>query len=356
MPPQSWMAMAIDQQQIKEALVSLGYKLRDDGQAWRARAVYRNGNNDNSLIIYKDSGCWNDYGANLYSQPIRRLLELSGMKNISIEDIPDSTQPVNIVQDSQIEKIYPDSILSKLLPHYKFYNNRGITDDCLKRLKSGMATAGSMYQRYVFPIYNNNEKIIGFSGRYIGNNPEKNKIKWKHMGKKKNWVYPYYIRDERGQFFVKQAINDSKEVIIVESIGDLLALHKRGIFNVLVCFGLSCSPAIVCALVELNPNKIFLCLNNDYEKGNNNTGKIACIQNFLTLIKYFDYESIGICLPVKKDFGEMDDNDFAKWLEKKQSIDYDLQRTEICDMAENLKTEKRITAKSYKNLKGLNCE
>ena len=31
--------------------------------------------------------------------------------------------------------------------------------------KGGLATEGAMYQRFVFPIYNDEQKICGFSGR-----------------------------------------------------------------------------------------------------------------------------------------------------------------------------------------------
>jgi hypothetical protein len=340
---------------IKDILTSLGYKLRDDGKCWRTKALYRNGKNNNSLIIYKDTGCWNDYGSSLYSQPINKLLEFHGIKNFTKSNvISNNKEIVKEIDDAQIEKIYPESILSKLLPHYKFYNDRGISSDCLTRLKSGMAMSGKMYQRYVFPIYNKEHKIIGFSGRYMGNSLDK--PKWKHLGKKRNWTYPLFVKDKNGFLFTKDAIKNSGELILVESIGDLLAFHTRGIFNVLVTFGLTCSPSSICSILQLNPEKIFICYNNDFEKGDlDNTGKIASIENFLNLLKYFDYNSIGICLPLKKDFGEMNDVDFDKWKNIKNNTDYNKQRLEICEEAVKLKNMKKITEKSFKNLGLLNC-
>lgn len=345
-----------DQQSIKEVLSTLGYKLREDGKFWRMRALYRNGSNDNSISMYKDSGVWTDFGAGLSNQPLSKLLDLHGIKDINIKTYePKEGETIEEIEDAQIEKVYPESSLERLLKHYKFYIERGISADVLARLKSGMASQGKMYQRYVFPIFNIGGKIIGFSGRYMGSNPDR--PKWKHIGKKKNWVYPLYVKDNEGELFVKNAIEKTGEIILVESIGDALSFHTRGIYNVLVSFGLNISAACICAILELSPKRIVLAYNNDSQKGeDNNTGKIASIENFLILLKYFDYNSIGICLPVKKDFGEMNDVDFNKWLKKKESTNYDEQRDRICALAKKYRDSKKISEKSFKNYKLLECE
>jgi len=346
-----------EKQSIQEILASLGYRLRDEGKSWRSRAVYRGGKNENSMVIYKDSGVWTDYGGNVVSQPFGKLMELHGIKSFSMASPvkTESDEEDDSVEDAQMDRVYPESVLSRLLPHYKFYVERGISIESLKRLRSGMASSGKMYQRFVFPIYSKEEKIIGFSGRYMGN--KETKIKWKHLGKKRKWVYPLYVRDREGKLFVKEAIEKSGEIIFVESIGDVLAFHERGIFNVLVSFGLDVSPAMICAILELSPKRIFLSYNNDESKGElSNNGKNAAIKNFLLLLPYFDYNCIGICLPPKNDFGDMNDIDFEQWLGVKMSTDYDEQRVEICEMATILKNAGKITEKAYKNLNLLDCQ
>jgi DNA primase len=78
----------------------------------------------------------------------------------------------------------------------------------------------------VFPVYNEHNQIIGFSGRHVESNNDKWKHlpKWKHVGKRNNWVYPAF-NTATG---VDEEIEFKKEVILVESIGDALALYEQG--------------------------------------------------------------------------------------------------------------------------------
>ena len=135
-------------------------------------------------------------------------------------DIKTSRSSTTLIdKKSKHEKIYPESCLSKLLPHYSFYKNKGISEDILRDLKGGLATEGSMYQRFVFPIYNKDFLIHGFSGRDMSNNP--NKAKWKHMGSKTSWIYPYYVKSN-GFSLTAESIKEKGFIILVESIGDMI--------------------------------------------------------------------------------------------------------------------------------------
>jgi len=51
----------MDNTNIEEVLTSLGYKLTDRGSYWQTSAVFRDGNNNTAIQIYKDSGVWKDY-------------------------------------------------------------------------------------------------------------------------------------------------------------------------------------------------------------------------------------------------------------------------------------------------------
>ena len=51
------------------------------------------------------------------------------------------------------EKTYPVSSLSRLLPHYDFYFDRGVSEKTLKDFRCGLAMSGKMYQRVIFPIF-----------------------------------------------------------------------------------------------------------------------------------------------------------------------------------------------------------
>ncbi len=174
----------------------------------------------------------------------------------------------------------------------------------------GLATQGKMYQRLVFPIFNENDQIIGFSGRHFNWSEESNAPKWKHIGLKQEWVYPFYS--------VKDCQEPAEEIILVESIGDSLALFENGQKNHLVTFGLDCSPAILSFLLARDFKKIIISTNNDQSK-ETNWGKQSAIKSMMKLSTVFPVDMLEIKLPTKNDFGEMHESgdSFLNWKNQK---------------------------------------
>ena len=80
-----------------------------------------------------------------------------------------------------------------------------------------------MYQRIVFPIYNENNQIHGFAGRDVSPSSKADRPKWKHVGKKTKWIYPYFINTK----IFNDSVKERGSVILVESIGDMLALFEK---------------------------------------------------------------------------------------------------------------------------------
>ena len=340
---------------IKDVLQKLGYKLTDFGTHWRTNALYRGGNNTTALQIYKDSGVWVDYvqqgaylplkslvEATLQTNDERTIKEILGGYDFDSPSVPDE-KPSNKIE---VEKTYPDSILNRLLPHYKFYNDKGISSKTLSFFKAGLATEGGMYQRFVFPIYNKHGQIHGFSGRdMIKNNPKR--PKWKHMGKKSSWIYPFYVPAENETHPVQDAVFSTQELILVESIGDLLSLHERGIKNVIPVFGTSISSALTCFLMPLGLKKIIISLNNDYNK-EKNRGEIGALKIYLKLLNYFDKDKLFIHLPTQNDFGDMGSEDFSKWLETLGDISLPEKQEEWHNKILNLVKSNDISKSLYK--------
>ena len=162
-----------------------------------------------------------------------------------------------------------------------------------------------MKNRYTFPIYDSNKKLIGVSGRYIYNIKEDAKIpKWKHIGEKSKWQYPTYFNSD--------ILKGNNSVIIVESIGDMLSLWNAGYKNVLVSFGLDLSFALINSIIKYDVDKIILSFNNDKNLAGNNASQ-KCHKK---LLKFFDEEQIQICLPTKNDFGEMTKQEIINWMGK----------------------------------------
>ena len=334
---------SIDSFQLKASLESLGYNLKDYGSYWRTRALYRGGDNGTAVKIYKNSGVWTDYAANgSKSYPIQKLIQLTlNTNDPAVINKYVNTSAEIIIQSEpkqklEMEKIYPESLLSNLLPHLDFYEKKGISKDTLNFYRCGYATAGQLFRRIVFPIYNSSGQIHGFSGRAIFWQKDSEFPKWKHLGKRADWVYPLNVQ-RNSSYEVKESIESKGYVIIVESIGDSMALFEKGYKNNLVTFGLGISSKICSALVALSPEKIIISSNNDSD-GDTNHGLISACKSFLQLCSIFDPSKIEIRLPLKNDFFDMlvasnegESNIFSDWENK--SVNKELQIKKIHEIA-----------------------
>jgi len=305
-----------DCESVRKILQDLGYILTDNGREFRTKPLYRDSDNDNVLRIWKNSGQWVDFKENK-SGSLEELVKLT-LKFQSIDEaknwissqgvvyqIESSGKPKVVTKQVQI---FDKSLLLKLTKNDEYWNQRGISSSTLSPFHGGLATTGKMFNRYTFPVYDNKDNIIGFSGRDVSENSSKERPKWKHIGDKKEWVYP-----------LKVNLNDiklQKKIILVESIGDMLALRENKINNTIVTFGLNLSAKIIYSLIAINPSKIIIAFNNDSE--NNSAGNEAAETAKEKLLNYFDPKQISINLPTEaKDFGDLNLQDnklILKWL------------------------------------------
>jgi len=325
----------INSEDFQGILESLGYQLIDCGDHWRTQALYRDGNNKTAVKIYKNTGVWMDFVENKGSKPFEALVQLTVKDPSQVTEILGKCSTDNVVTYSptekiQMEKIYPEESLDKLFPNYNFYKKREISEETQQKFQAGLAGVGKMYRRMVFPIYNEHNQLVGFSGRKVDDN--NNYPKWKHIGRRNNWVYPALNKKTE----VDQEIKLKKEVILVESIGDALALYEQGIKNVLVMFGLSVNNNIINYLSGYAIRHIYISTNND-KGGGENRGFIAAIKSFIKLSKYFDLDSLTVKFPPKpyNDFGDahIDGCDLTNWLKK--DIDKASQLNYILDFIQN---------------------
>jgi len=297
----------MDQVNVYQILTDLGYKLKDCGKEYRARPLYRDSDNDTVLKIYKDTGHWFDFKENIsgdFSSLVGMTLKLEDPskakewlkdKNFTFHQPKEFSKPL-----LKSTKKFDLDLLSNLENDHSYWNKRNINNETLSQFKGGVGKAGKMKNRYVFPIFDIKNNIIGFSGRDITN---LSKIKWKHLGEKNDFVYPLFLNS--------QDIETQKEVILVESIGDMLSLYQAGIKNVLVTFGTSLSLGILNYLLKIDAKKIYISLNNDSNK--NNAGNIGAEKTHSRLKRYFDDKQLKISLPTKKDFGEMNKEEILQW-------------------------------------------
>jgi hypothetical protein len=262
-------------------------------------------------MIYKDTGVWRDFVENKAPMPFKKLVELTLNTNDPnvikkyTQDSFESTEVYVKKEKLEMEKIYPEDCLKKLFPNYDFYKKRSIGEQTQKMYKCGLASAGKMYRRIVFPVYNSNNQIYGFTGRKLDEDSEA--PKWKHIGLKSNWIYPANIPNF-------PEITD--KVFLVESVGDSMALTENGYSNNLVTFGLDCSPALMNFLISKNLKTIYISTNNDLDS-DKNRGLIAAVKILIKLSSFFDLDVLKIKPPLMNDFGEMQMSDnsliFCEW-------------------------------------------
>ena len=297
---------------LQEILSELGYSLRDYGHEYRARPLYRESDNETVLCIKKDTGFWIDYKHQI-SGHLEDLVRLT-LKLDTVSEAKDYlSQNFDIKKSKEIEKplvkerkFLSQDVLQKMLPDHSYWRNRGISTSTLKTFKGGLLVAGRMKNRYTFPIFDHSENLVGVSGRYVNEIPEGTKTpKWKHIGNKAGRKYPLQVN--------YKILKDTKKAILVESIGDMLSLWEAGIKNVIVTFGLDVSVAILNTLLRIDPDKIYISLNND--ASNNNAGNEAAKKVERKLLKYFNRDQIAIKLPDLNDFGDMSTVQIGKWAE-----------------------------------------
>ena len=66
---------------LQEILSELGYSLRDYGDEYRARPLYRESDNETVLCIKKDTGFWTDYKLQISGQ-LEDLVKLTLGKEV----------------------------------------------------------------------------------------------------------------------------------------------------------------------------------------------------------------------------------------------------------------------------------
>ena len=148
---------SISSEDFQGILESIGYTLIDCGDHWRTQALYREGDNNTAVKIYKNTGVWMDFVENKGSKPFEALIRLTVKDQKQIQEILVNSSTTDVVtycpkEKIEMEKIYPESSLERLFPNYNFYNNRNISEETQKDFQVGLAGFGKMYRRMVFPV------------------------------------------------------------------------------------------------------------------------------------------------------------------------------------------------------------
>ena len=227
---------------------------------------------------------------------IKRVLNLPDEKNVKEYlaynkiQLP-TNDGYNLKNEIKIMDIFPEEVKDLLVPDYSYWVGRGISEETAKQFENGKVLTGAFKNRQTFIIRNSKKQIVGLSGRdLIGDK----KAKWRHSGSKSNFVFPALINSK--------IIKEKGEVLLVESVGDVLACYEAGIKNVLCVFGIDLGLGVLNYLLRISPNKINICLNNDNHL--NGAGNEGAIKMKKKLDKYFDHHISKICEIPSKDMND----------------------------------------------------
>jgi len=295
-------------QEIKEMLYELGYSnIIENHKEYRARPIYRDSDNNTVLCINKRNGSFIDFARNIKGS-FSDLVKLSlGLKNVTEAEEwigkngGLTAQPGANKPRLRAPKVYSKAVLSKLVPNHDYWTERGVSEYAVSEFRGGIVRDGKMANRYVFPIFNSQDGLVGFAGRDLFDNS--NRPKWKLIGDKSGWRYPLFLNHK--------IIKDKKEVIVVESIGDMLALYDCNIKNVIVAFGIDISSSLLNLFIRYDLNRITISFNDDSK--NNSAGNKAAEKAQRKVLKYFDPHQVDIALPTSGDFGEMSKDEILEW-------------------------------------------
>lgn len=288
---------------FRSILENIGYQVKEDGNFLRCAAKYRGGDNPTSLRINKETGFFTDFPVNR-SGSFQELLKLS-LVDMSSSEYKDLIKNIDNLPPPEakitINKSFSLEEAGNRVKNYNFYLKKGIDKSILEEFECFVSMSGKMRGRVVFPIFDKKKKnILGFSGRTVFTN---NEIKWKHLGFKNTWAYPLFLSEKH--------ILEKRELILVESIGDCLALYNAGIRNVLCLCGIKLLPTLKQEIIRLSPQKILICTNNDID--NKMAGNEAAELILKQLSVFFSVNRLCIKLPFKKDFGEHSKEEIIQW-------------------------------------------
>lgn len=156
-----------------------------------------------------------------------------------------------LIKEFKIGLSLNDNGLSKIL------SSKGYSSEELDRFGLGTGTGDLYLNRIMFPLFDTNNRPVGFSGRvYKGETNTGKYINTKEtpIFKKGELLYNYYK--------AKEFTRLEKKLIIVEGFMDAIRLYSIGIKNVVALMGTALTKNQISLIKRLSTN-IYLCLDGD---------------------------------------------------------------------------------------------
>ena len=177
---------------VKDILTNIGYTLFDSGREYRTKPLYRESSSNNVLCIKKDTGRWIDFKENRYGN-LEELVQIT----LNLKDLNEAKSYISNNFQLRLPKPEKEKLkapisfrkenLNHIIPDHSYWTKRGVSADTLKLFESGIMCDGKMKDRYVFPIFDKVDNLVGVAGRDVTENQN---LKWKLLGEKRSWAYP----------------------------------------------------------------------------------------------------------------------------------------------------------------------
>lgn len=227
-----------------------------------------------------------DYEKVDFKEALNILAKRKGLTLASkyVKNVPNKYDKYYKMYDLAL-KLYQNNINSSLGEvAIKYLENRSITKDLIKHFKIGLSLdkdnltkvltqkgytvkeledyglgngLHDLYlNRIMFPLFDTNNNVVGFSGRIYNHVDSSKYINTKEtpIFKKGEMLYNYYS--------AKEAIRYSKNLILVEGFMDVIRLYSIGLKNVVALMGTALTNNQINLLKRLSSN-IYLCLDGD---------------------------------------------------------------------------------------------
>lgn len=134
--------------------------------------------------------------------------------------------------------------------------NKGYTNAEIERFGLGSGVHDLYINRIMFPLFDTNNRPVGFSGRIYNNSNNSKYINTKEtpIFIKGDLLYNYYN--------CKEYVRHEKKLIIVEGFMDVIRLYSIGIRNVVALMGTSLTKNQI-SLIKRVTSNVYLCLDGD---------------------------------------------------------------------------------------------
>lgn len=162
------------------------------------------------------------------SRGLKEEAEMEGPRTESVKTVAPS--PVVAVPQAPEEEPENKELtfeLKKLTADHPYFGKRGIKPDTISHFGLGYCGRGMMKDRIVFPIHRHDGKLIGYTGRTVGEISDENP----------KWLLPPGLIKPKVLLNFHRVAGQFRKVILVEGGTSLVAVHQAGFPNVIGLLG-----------------------------------------------------------------------------------------------------------------------